>query len=148
MISSVLALSALVVSALSACPKLPAVAGVAQMQKSYPALGQIAKIMPGDDEASPTPPYASLTSQATKLFAAMNANKTYADALALAPKKLKAGNPDFSQREPNSCWWSDDGCVTSKRAYIPPDYTTCPCVSPPGLALIRQRARRVRPLGR
>lgn len=46
----------------------------------------------------------SLTAQATRLFAAMNANKTYADALASPPKKLKAGNPDFSQAAKPDDW--------------------------------------------
>ena len=50
MMQPLLVLSALVVSALAACPKLPPVAGVSAMAKNYPPLGQIAKIMPGDAE--------------------------------------------------------------------------------------------------
>lgn len=59
---------------------------------------------------------------ASALWASIQANATYASALAMTPTTVIADNPVFTSYDLNNdpnCWWSATTCVTSKLPYIP-----------------------------
>ncbi|KAH8917593.1 carbohydrate esterase family 4 protein [Atractiella rhizophila] len=78
---------------------------------------QIATIPKGDTEAA-------------KVWAAIQANETYKDALAIKPKGSPELYGDFSKvkydgtKDPD-CWWTYTTCKVPKEKYIRPDVYTC-----------------------